>query len=241
MPPRANHHELAARLKKVWTRIRTAEIRYGRPTGSVTMVAVSKDHPAPVVVAAYALGLRHFGESYLQEALPKMAEFAAVADITWHYIGTLQSNKTLVVAHNFSWVHSLDRLKIAQRLNAQRPPNLPVLDVCIQVNVANDPHKTGVHLNAVESLATGIATLPRLRLRGLMTLPPPKQNIAQQRGYFRSLRNAQEQLRAAGYAVDSLSMGMSDDLEAAIAEGATLIRVGSALFGPRTAEGSTQM
>lgn len=225
---------VAHRLAAVRARISSAEQRCGRPTAVVTLVAVSKTQPAAAVLAAYRAGQRDFGESYLQEALNKQAALSDY-EITWHFIGALQSNKTRQVAQHFSWVHSVDRLKTAARLNEQRPAHLPPLNICLQVNIGAEPQKAGVEPTHVPELAAQLQSLSRLRLRGLMALPPPSEDFDQQQDYFRQLRLAFEHLREHGYPVDTLSMGMSTDLEAAIAEGATLVRIGTALFGERPA------
>lgn len=179
---------------------------------------------------AYRLGQRDFGESYLQEALAKQARLTDF-DIVWHFIGPIQSNKTRAIASHFSWVHSVDRLKIAQRLSDQRPPQLPPLNVCIEVNVSGEASKSGTALAGLPDLAAAVARLPRLKLRGLMAIPAPTDEFEQQRAAFRALRQALEALPSEG--LDTLSMGMSDDLEAAVYEGSTMVRVGSAIFGPR--------
>ena len=228
----ANPHTIAQRLDAVCARIRTAEEEYARVPGSVTLVAVSKTQPPQTIIAAYNAGQRHFGESYLNEALPKMAMLAG-RDIEWHYVGAIQSNKTADIAAHFAWVHSVDRLKIAERLHHQRPASMPPLNVCIQVNVSGEIQKAGVAPDALDELVAAVAQLPRLRLRGLMTLPAPAADFTAQRRPLRALRLAYERLRTAGYDLDTLSMGMSDDLEAAIAEGATLVRVGTDIFGAR--------
>lgn len=221
-----------ARLAAVHARIAAAEQRYDRTPGSVTLVAVSKHQPAAAILAAYRAGQPHFGESYLQEALAKQTALMNLP-VIWHFIGAVQSNKTREIAQHFAWVHSLDRLKIAERLNEQRPPELPPLDICIHVNIGAEQQKTGVAPAQLPTLLQQVHKLSRLRVRGLMALPPLSGNFAEQRGYFHQLRVAFERLKAQGYPLDTLSMGMSADLEAAIAEGATLVRVGTALFGER--------
>lgn len=226
---------ITARLNEIRSRISTAEQRYGRKPGSVTLVAASKAQPAAAILTAYRAHQRHFGESYLQEALAKQIALTAY-DITWHFIGALQSNKTRSIAQHFAWVHSVDRLKTAERLNAQRPPELPPLDICIQVNIGAEQQKSGAEPNQLSLLAEQVSKLSRLRLRGLMALPPASADFDEQRHYFEHLRNSFEQLQAQGYSLDTLSMGMSADLEAAIAEGATMVRVGTALFGKRMSE-----
>ncbi|MDG4552077.1 MAG: YggS family pyridoxal phosphate-dependent enzyme [Candidatus Contendobacter sp.] len=224
--------DFADRLHAVRDRIRAAERRFRRPSGAARLLAVSKTQPALAVAAMAAAGQTCFGENYVQEALEKMAELAPLA-LEWHFIGPLQTNKTRPVAERFAWVHGLDRLKIAERLSAQRPESLPPLNVCLQVNVDREPTKHGLDPADVGEIAAAVAALPRLRLRGLMAIPAPAVDFATQRQAFARLRILREQLAAAGLALDTLSMGMSDDLEAAIAEGATLVRVGTALFGPR--------
>lgn len=177
-------------------------------------------------------GMRRFGENYLQEALEKIAALQEL-DLEWHFIGPIQSNKTRPIAEHFDWVHSVDRLKLARRLSEQRPAGLPPLNICLQVNVSGEQSKSGITLQELPALAQEVATLPRLRLRGLMAIPAPAAGLEAQRQPFRQMRFALEQLIAEGLELDTLSMGMSGDLEAAIAEGATLVRIGTALFGPR--------
>jgi pyridoxal phosphate enzyme (YggS family) len=221
---------LEERLQTVLRRIREAECSARRPEGSVRLLAVSKGQPAELLREAYALGLREFGENYLQEALRKQ-EALADLDLVWHFIGPIQSNKTRNIAARFAWVHSIDRLKIAERLSEQRPESLPPLDVCLQVKLGAEESKSGVDPAALPELAAAVRELPRLRLRGLMTIPPPSDDPVAQRTAFRQLREALEGLALPEF--DTLSMGMSNDLEAAIAEGSTLVRIGTALFGPR--------
>ncbi|APX91702.1 YggS family pyridoxal phosphate enzyme [Halomonas sp. 1513] len=207
----------------------------GRPPGAAELLAVSKTKPATLIRAAYARGQRAFGENYLQEALDKQQSLADLDDIVWHFIGPLQSNKTRQVAEHFSWVHSVDRAKIARRLSEQRPEPLPPLDICLQVNVSDEPTKAGVSLAALPALAEAVMALPRLRLRGLMAIPAPCDDPQRQREPFARLREALDDLKARHpeAPLDALSMGMSDDLEAAVAEGATLVRLGTAIFGQR--------
>jgi pyridoxal phosphate enzyme (YggS family) len=195
-------------------------------------VAVSKTFPPAAVRAAHAAGQRDFGENHAQEAAAKVDALADLA-LVWHFIGPLQSNKTRQVAERFDWVHSIDRLKIAERLSAQRPDALRPLQVCIQVNVSGEATKSGVAPEDAPALARSVAALPRLRLRGLMAIPEPTDDPVLQRQRFESLRTLQERLVAAGLPLDTLSMGMSDDLEAAVAAGATMVRVGTAIFGAR--------
>lgn len=210
-------------------------VRHGRAAGSVQLLAVGKRHPPEALAALAAAGQRHFGENYLQEALVKQAALAdGAGELHWHYIGRLQSNKTRAVAECFDWVHTLDRLRLAERLSDQRPGDRPPLNICLQVN-QGERGKGGVAPGALPELAAAIAELPGLRLRGLMTLPDPAADLAAQRQPFAALRRMLEHLRSCGLALDTLSMGMSGDLEAAIAEWATWVRLGTALFGPRPA------
>lgn len=227
-PP--NQDAVANRISGVRERIHRAERAAGRVPGAVKLIAVGKTFPACKLLAAYRAGVRDFGESYLQEALAKQT-LLGHCDITWHFIGPIQSNKTRAIAEHFHWVHSLDRLKIAERLNEQRPTTLPELNVCIQINVSGEPSKSGIAFDELADLAEAIRALPQLRLRGLMGIPAPAQDFAEQRAAFRRLRDALEPLMRCG--CDTLSMGMSDDLEAAVMEGATMVRIGSAIFGER--------
>lgn len=228
-----NENPLAGRLRQVCERIALAEHKYARPPDAVQLIAVSKTFPASAVREAALAGQRCFGENYLQEALDKIAVLHEL-DLEWHFIGPIQSNKTRAIAEHFDWVHSVDRLRIAERLNEQRPVDLPPLNVCLQVNVSGEHSKSGICLEALSELAQAVAVLPRLRLRGLMAIPAPQQDVDQQRKAFRLLAEALAQLKTGGLALDVLSMGMSDDLEAAIAEGSTHVRVGTAIFGGRT-------
>jgi len=220
------------RLDAVRARITAAEQLYRRTPGSVTLLAVSKGQSADAIRAAYHAGQAHFGESYLQEALSKQSTLSDLA-LTWHFIGAIQSNKTRDIARHFAWVHSVDRFKIAERLHQQRPPELPPLNVCIQVNIGEEPQKAGVTPNEIPSILRQLRELSRLRVRGLMTLPPASEDFTLQRSHFQDLRLTFERLHAQDPTLDTLSMGMSGDWEAAIAEGATLLRIGTALFGPR--------
>ena len=224
--------DYAARLHAVLSRIRAAEQRFQRPPGAVRLLAVGKTQPAAAIAALAAAGQRDFGENYFQEALDKMTELATL-DLEWHFIGPLQANKTRGIAEHFAWVHSVDRLKIAERLSAQRPDHLPPLNVCLQVNIDREPTKHGLDEEELAEVAHAVATLPRLRLRGLMAIPAPAAEFTAQRRPFAQLRKLRERLADAGLVLDTLSAGMSDDLEAAIAEGATLVRIGTALFGSR--------
>lgn len=223
---------IAANLQAVKSRIAAACRACGREPAEVTLLAVSKTWPAAAVAEAAAAGQRAFGENYVQEGGAK-AEALAEWGLEWHFIGPLQSNKTRAVAAHFQWVHSVDRLKIAQRLSEQRDPHLPPLNVCLQVNVSGEASKSGVAPVAVAELARAIAQLPRLHLRGLMAIPEPSDDPVLLARRFASLRRLRDELGGAGLALDTLSMGMSDDLELAIAEGATIVRVGTAIFGRR--------
>lgn len=224
-----------ANLQAVQARIETAARACGRDPGAVSLLAVSKTWPAASVVEAAAAGQRSFGENYVQEGCDKIDTLAAqgLGDLEWHFIGPLQSNKTRPVAERFAWVHSIERLKIAQRLSEQRPEGLPPLQVCVQVNVSGEDSKSGCAPEEATELCQAVAALPRLTLRGLMAIPAPEEGEAAQREPFRRLHQLFEQLRAQGLALDTLSMGMSHDIEAAIAEGATIVRVGTAIFGAR--------
>ena len=223
---------LTQRLTRLHDCMRQYETRYGRARNSVALVAVSKRQPASAIAQAFALGQRAFGENYVQEALTKIASLAA-HPIEWHFIGPVQGNKTAEVAANFSWVHTLDRLRIAERLNRQRPSDLPPLNVLIQLNVSAEDSKHGISAAALPALVAEIAALPRLRLRGLMTMPAPNLDFGAQRAAFACVA---ELARGSVVTLDTLSMGTSDDFEAAIAEGATLVRLGTALFGPRRSD-----
>lgn len=222
------------RLARLRARIAQAETKYSRAPGSVDIVAVSKSQPVEAIAAALAAGLHRFGENYVQEALTKIADPRLTGrGIEWHFIGPVQSNKTRLIASRFDWVHSIARLNIAQRLSEQRPEQLEPLNICLQLNVSGETTKAGAALDELPDLARAVARLPRLRLRGLMTLPAPTQDIHEQRAAFHKLYQAFHELNKQGFQLDTLSMGMSDDLEAAIAEGATLVRVGTAIFGAR--------
>jgi pyridoxal phosphate enzyme (YggS family) len=221
---------IAANLQAVRARIDAACLVSGRPAGSVALLAVSKTWPAGNVRVAADAGQIAFGESYVQESIAKIHELAALPELEWHFIGPLQSNKTRLVAENFSWVHSIDRLKIAERLAEQRPSSLPPLQVCVQVNVSGETSKSGCAPDQVAALAHAVATLPHLKLRGLMAIPEPTDDPVEQRAQFARLRRLRDSI---GLELDTLSMGMSHDLEAAIMEGSTLVRVGTAIFGIR--------
>lgn len=234
--PENTSQPLQDRIRQVTTRIREAEQQYDRVAGEVQLLAVSKTWPVEDIVCATQLGLQAFGESYLQEAAEKITALAPL-NLQWHFIGPIQSNKTQIIARLFDWVHSVEREKIARRLNEQRPDNLPPLNICLQVNISGEASKSGVAPDELTALAQQISTLPRLRLRGLMAIPAPTANFGAQREAFHRVHEAFIQLKAqlneSGQALDTLSMGMSGDLEAAIAEGATMVRVGTDIFGPR--------
>jgi hypothetical protein len=228
---------LAENLRNVRGRLERAAIESGRSVRCVTLLAVSKTQPPGNVAALADLGQRDFGENYLQEALPKLAALRS-RSLTWHFIGQLQSNKTRAVAEHFDWVHTVDRLRIAERLSAQRPFHAPPLRVCIQVQVGGENSKGGAAPKVVPDLVSAIRALPRLELRGLMCLPPPETDYLRQRAWLAQLRELRDSLGGSAVLPD-LSMGMSADLEAAVAEGSTLVRIGTALFGPRAAAAST--
>jgi PLP dependent protein len=225
---------IADKLQQVRARIAQACASASRPVQSVTLLVVSKTYGPEAVREAVEAGERRFGENYVQEGVDKIAALADLrSSIEWHLIGPLQSNKTRVVAEQFDWVHSVDRLKIAQRLSEQRPAHLPELQVCLQVNISGEASKSGLMPDEVAAVAQAVATLPRLVLRGLMAIPEPAADFAAQRVPHRQLRELLQSLQTEGLALDTLSIGMSADLEAAIAEGATLVRIGSAIFGER--------
>ena len=218
-------------IAKVAARIREAAQAVGRDPASVGLLAVSKTQPAAAIREAAEAGVRDFGENYLQEALDKQAELSELP-LVWHFIGPIQSNKTKSIAEHFDWVHSVDRLKIAQRLSDQRPAELPPLNICLQVNVSGEASKSGCAPEDLLQLAQAVAAMPRLRLRGLMCIPAPSEDPAEQRAAFARLRALRDEDELP-LTLDTLSMGMSQDLEAAIAEGATWVRIGTALFGAR--------
>ncbi len=224
---------VAKKIERVRQKIHQAELEAHRPRNNVRLLAVSKTKPAAKLIQAYQQGQRHFGESYVQEALLKQQAMAQF-DICWHFIGPIQSNKTRAIAKHFDWVHSVNRLKIAKRLSEQRPVWLPPLNICLQVNISAEPSKSGFTCEEIVELAPDIMQLPRLRLRGLMAIPAPVAGLAQQRIPFQQLCTLMAQLD--NEQLDTLSMGMSNDLEAAVMEGASIIRVGTAIFGSRVAE-----
>ncbi len=223
---------IESNLQVVRERIAAAARAAGGAPGGIAFVSVSKTFAANEVRAAHAAGQRDFGENYVQEAMEKIAALTDLP-LCWHFIGPIQSNKTRAIAEHFDWVHSVDRVKIAQRLAESRPAGREPLDVCLQVNLSGEQSKSGVTPEGVRPLAEAVRTLPRLRLRGLMAIPEPGGDLSLQRRRFAGLRRLLEQLNAAGFGLDTLSMGMSQDLEAAVLEGATIVRVGTAIFGER--------
>lgn len=225
---------IGTNLKAVYARIARAAALAGRPADEIGLVAVSKTFPAADVLAAYQAGQRAFGESYVQEAIAKIETLSGLTEpIEWHFIGPIQSNKTRAIAECFAWVHGVDRLKIAERLSQQRPTSLPPLQLCLQVNVSGESTKAGVIPEEAGALARLVVRLPNVRLRGLMCIPEPTEDVALQRLAFSRLRQLMREIDAQGIGLDTLSMGMTDDLDAAVAEGATLVRVGRAIFGER--------
>jgi len=226
-------NSIAQRFANVSKQLRQAEIDSQRPLGSVQLLAVSKTKPAADIAAAYRIGQRHFGENYLQEALKKQLELAAF-NISWHFIGPLQSNKTKAIAQHFAWVHSVDRLKVAERLSEQRPDYLPPLNICLQINISDEASKSGIELADLPELIEQVSKLPNLRLRGVMAIPEPQQDYQAQCLPYRQLYQAVRQLDRND--LDTFSFGMSGDLQAAVAEGSTLVRIGTALFGERPSQ-----
>lgn len=219
------------KLTEIHRAIRAAELGYGRQPGAVSLLAVSKTKPAEAIIAAYQAGQRHFGENYVQEAISKQACLGHL-DISWHFIGPIQSNKTKLIAQHFAWVHSVDSIKTAERLSGQRPGHLPPLNVCLQVNISDENSKSGMGLEALPAFYQQIKDLPNLKIRGVMAIPAPEDEFAKQRMPYKRLMAAVAAMGDNGW--DTFSFGMSGDLEAAIAEGATIVRIGTALFGSRT-------
>ncbi len=231
----ALNESLGSSYDQARERLRSALEAAGRAQDAAKLLAVSKTKPAAMIRQVWQLGQREFGENYLQEALEKQTELADLDDIVWHFIGPLQSNKTRAVAEHFDWVHSVDRLKIAKRLSEQRPTHLAPLNICLQVNISREESKAGVRPEELEELAKEVSTLPNLHLRGLMAIPAPAEGVDAQRQPLAALREALTSLQSSlpNAPLDTLSMGMSDDLEAAVLEGATLVRLGTAIFGAR--------
>ena len=223
---------ILSNLQAVHAAIHHAALDARRDAAQITLLAVSKTVPANTIREAYICGQTAFGENYVQEALDKMHELRDLP-LEWHFIGPIQSNKTRAIAENFAWVHSVDRLKIAERLSEQRPANLPPLNVCLQINVSGETSKGGIAPDEAAAMAGSIAILPRLKLRGLMAIPAPADEVSLQRAPFARMHEILKKLNATGLKLDTLSMGMSHDLSAAILEGATIVRVGTAIFGNR--------
>lgn len=228
----ASQNTISQNIQYIRMQISAAEKKYARQPGSVKLLAVSKTRPVEDIRLAFAENQSHFGENYLQDALPKI-EAISEATIEWHFIGPIQSNKTRQIAQNFNWVHTIDRLKVAQRLSEQRNPEQKPLNVCIQVNTSGECSKSGVHIDETLDLAHKINSLPNICLRGLMTIPASSQDFEQQRQPFRLLRELKDELQSQNIELDTLSMGMSNDMDAAIAEGSTIVRIGTAIFGNR--------
>jgi len=228
----SSQNTIAQNIQSIRTQIKALEEKYLRQAGSVQLLAVSKTRPIEDIQSAFAENQHHFGENYLQDALSKIENITESA-IEWHFIGPVQSNKTRQIAENFHWVHTIDRLKIARRLSEQRNPEQPPLNVCIQVNVSGEENKSGVNCDEALVLARQIIKLPNIQLRGLMTIPASSNNFNEQRKPFRVLKELQDEIQSQGIKLDTLSMGMSNDMEAAIAEGSTMVRIGTAIFGKR--------
>ena len=227
-----NKQQLTDNIAKVRSRVRESAEKCQRQESAILLLAVSKTRPADEIRDAADCGLRHFGENYLQEALDKIEQLQDL-DLVWHFIGPIQSNKTRPIATHFDWVHSVDRAKIARRLNDQRPESLAPLNICLQVNISGEDSKSGISPAELPALAQAVAQLPRLRLRGLMAIPEATDDVARQHADFSRLRELLEEVREMAAEADTLSMGMSADMEAAIAEGATIVRIGTDIFGPR--------
>jgi PLP dependent protein len=224
---------IAKNIERLSDRLRRLERQYERSAASVKLLAVSKRHPVQSIIAANKAGIVDFGENYLQEALDKIQHFSSM-HLNWHFIGPIQSNKTKAIAENFQWVHSIDRFKIAQRLSDQREPSTAKLNVCVQIKLCDETNKSGVELSKAEALCDSVDALPNLKLRGLMAIPAAVPDLESQRRTFRVLAQEYARLKPRYAQFDTLSMGMSNDLEAAVAEGSTLIRVGTTIFGPRS-------
>ncbi|KHF25537.1 YggS family pyridoxal phosphate-dependent enzyme [Solemya velum gill symbiont] len=219
-------------LSTINERIHTTALRCGRSPDEITLLAVSKKKPVGTIREAWDAGQRRFGENYVQEAIEKITALHDLP-IEWHYIGSIQSNKTRLIAENFDWVHGVDSLRQAHRLSSQRPADLNPLNICLQINISNEESKGGIDIQETESIATEISRLPNVQLRGLMALPAPTNNLQQQAGIFSQMQQLFEQLNSKGLNLDTLSMGMSNDMEEAIRHGATIVRVGTAIFGQR--------
>lgn len=231
--PVLTQSQLHDNITQVRQTLSRAAQQFGRNSHEIQLLAVSKTRGVADIQLAIACGLLQFGENYVQEALPKIQVLATFPDIVWHFIGPIQSNKTRLIAENFQWVHSLDSLKQAKRLHEQRPAHLPPLNICIQVNVSQEPQKSGILLNELVTFAQAISRYSRLQLRGLMTIPAYHEEFSLQRQPCHALYQAYQQLQMLGFQLDTLSMGMTDDMEAAIAEGTTMLRIGTGIFGER--------
>ncbi len=228
----SNSINIAENIRQIQQKIADYTSIYKNASRNILLLAVSKTKPASMLEQAYKAGLHNFGESYLQEALEKIHALSAL-DITWHFIGPVQSNKTRDIASHFQWVHSVDRLKIARRLSEQRDPELGILNICLQINISNEPGKSGTSLNELPQLAREVSQLPNIKLRGLMAIPARTKDFTQQRAAFNQIHQAMTELNNNGLNLDTLSIGMSNDMEAAIAEGSTILRIGTAIFGKR--------
>jgi len=228
----SNSINIAENIRQIQQKIAGYASKYTNADVSILLLAVSKNKPANMLEQAYHAGQHDFGESYLQESLKKIADLSSL-DITWHFIGPIQSNKTRDIAKNFQWVHSVDRLKIARRLSEQRDPKLEPLNICLQVNISNEQSKSGASLDELPQLAREVSQLPNIKLRGLMSIPAKTKDLTQQRAAFNKVHHAMTELNNHGLSLDTLSMGMSNDMEAAIAEGSTILRIGTAIFGTR--------
>ena len=226
--------KIIANLDKIRAQIQQFEQQYERKTGSVRLLAVSKTRPSEEIILAAEAGQLEFGENYCQEAIEKI-QVINKPDLIWHFIGPIQSNKTKLIAEHFDWVHTVDRIKIAKRLNQYRPENKPPLNICIQINISQESSKAGIHINDLDAFIDEIGEFERLSVRGLMALPAPANNLLEQRRPFAELRTRFEALNGKVPELDTLSIGTSQDVEAAIAEGATIVRIGTAIFGPRHA------
>ena len=229
----ASQNTIAQNIQSIRTHIADAEKKYARQSGSIQLLAVSKTRPIEDIQAAFNANQTHFGENYLQDALPKIRSLSEDT-IEWHFIGPIQSNKTRQIAESFSWVHTVDRLKIAKRLSEQREPEQKPLNVCIQVNTSGESTKSGINIEETLTLAKEISLLANINLRGLMTIPASTTDFEKQRQPFYLLRELKDEIQSQGIELDTLSMGMSNDMEAAIAEGSTMVRIGTAIFGQRT-------
>ena len=228
----SNSVNIAENISQIQQKITDCTTKYQNAAKNILLLAVSKTKPASMLKQAYQAGLHDFGESYIQEALKKIDNLSSL-DITWHFIGPVQSNKTRDIANHFQWVHSVDRLKIARRLSEQRDPKLGLLNICLQVNISNEPSKSGACLEELPQLARAVSQLPNIKLRGLMAIPAKTKDITQQRATFNKINQAMTELNHHGLNLDTLSIGMSNDMEAAIAEGSTILRIGTAIFGKR--------